>query len=269
MDRCIKQVHDDFGVGFHRCIRKAVTEAGYCRQHDPELRAAKDASRSLTKTERQSVLYERFLVLLNAVVTDKAVAEDLRKLAGWGFADYLSGSWAGCSFVGTSVGRRVGSTSAPKRCTSCGPNGDVKRNRPLKFDQEPTDRSSMTRTKEIELLTDVVKMLASFTLHKTDRPTNYSYAQLGTQSTYVLQVAGVVYFITANGGEFMVEKVNSGELARPVFLTYFDRQLNAATVANRVATVLCGEAIDYEYELTDEDDAILRGTDPGLRRIFL
>ena len=34
------------------CTRKAVTAAGYCKQHDPELRSARAASRGPTQWER-------------------------------------------------------------------------------------------------------------------------------------------------------------------------------------------------------------------------
>lgn len=48
--RCSAHVHNDFGVSFRQCIRRAVVTRngkGYCRQHDPhaaaERRAAADA----------------------------------------------------------------------------------------------------------------------------------------------------------------------------------------------------------------------------------
>lgn len=47
-NRCVKSVHDDWGMGFHRCPRIAKVEhngRGYCRQHDPEAVKARDIER--------------------------------------------------------------------------------------------------------------------------------------------------------------------------------------------------------------------------------
>lgn len=40
--QCKESVHDDYGVGFHRCERRAVRD-GFCKQHHPDAVKARRA----------------------------------------------------------------------------------------------------------------------------------------------------------------------------------------------------------------------------------
>jgi hypothetical protein len=55
------------------------------------------------------------------------------------------------------------------------------------------------------------------------------------------------WFITDNGGELNVERVNHADTLRSVPCTYFSMALDGSTMAYRVAMVLRGDEIDYEY----------------------
>lgn len=111
---------------------------------------------------------------------------------------------------------------------------------------------------ENNLLATVARMLGHFKLHNTARPTNYSAQPVGNGSSYLLQVAGTFYLLSANGGEFMLDNVNSDDYASAIPLTYDGIPLNAATIATRIATDLCGEPIDYEQREDEEMNTILK-----------
>jgi hypothetical protein len=69
-----------------------------------------------------------------------------------------------------------------------------------------------------------------------------------------------VWTLTDNGGEINVERINEPDTLRSVAATYWSAKLNAATLAYRVACAMRGDAIDYEYRLTDDDQARLLST---------
>ncbi len=102
----------------------------------------------------------------------------------------------------------------------------------------------------------VVDLLSNWKLHGTARPTNFS-CQTGGGFSYLLTVAGVYWMLTDNGGEWMLERLNSGESARSIPMTWFGAPLNAGTQAGRIAAALRGEEIDYGSRVTDEDEAAL------------
>lgn len=53
-DRCKQNVYSDsIGWRSRRCESKAVTHAGYCRLHDPDLRAEREKKRPPVKWERK------------------------------------------------------------------------------------------------------------------------------------------------------------------------------------------------------------------------
>jgi hypothetical protein len=67
-------------------------------------------------------------------------------------------------------------------------------------------------------------------------------------SAAMVQACGVWYLVNDNGGEIMVDRLNSGEVPKDVPMGP-----NAATTAARVAMVLRGETIDIALRLEDED----------------
>lgn len=68
-----------------------------------------------------------------------------------------------------------------------------------------------------------------------------------------------VWFLNDNGGEINLAPVNDEAPDRNVPVTAWRRPLHAATIAYRIAMTIQGQPVDYDYELTDEDFAILRG----------
>lgn len=58
---CKEQVYEPNMWRSHRCLRKATTTAGYCKQHDPQLKAARRAARKPTVFERSSNARKRIL----------------------------------------------------------------------------------------------------------------------------------------------------------------------------------------------------------------
>ena len=113
-------------------------------------------------------------------------------------------------------------------------------------------------------LTTVLQYLPAFELSDNIRlPANLSiYTVIGGAIAYV-EVCGVTWCLSENGGEIMVEKVNerirTDELPRAVPTFNFGVPLNGATIAERICCVLCGEAIDFESTISDEDAAIMLG----------
>lgn len=107
----------------------------------------------------------------------------------------------------------------------------------------------------------VCRFLRHFRLHDDDlKPTNYSAHPIGNSGRWwLVHVAGRFWFVSDNGGELLIEQANGTELARKVPLTWFGSRLNEATVAQRVASVIRGQPIDFSDELTDEDQQILLG----------
>lgn len=58
---------------YAQCQNKAVTGAGYCRVHDPELRAARQAKRPPTKWERINKARRELEEVLETLPPDVAV----------------------------------------------------------------------------------------------------------------------------------------------------------------------------------------------------
>ena len=71
----------------------------------------------------------------------------------------------------------------------------------------------------------------------------------------ILRIQSVWYALSDNGGELMLDRLNSDDLATNIPLTWRSTNLNAMTVADRVATALRGEPIDYDQRWSDEDQA--------------
>lgn len=66
------------------------------------------------------------------------------------------------------------------------------------------------------------------------------------------------WLLTDNGGEVNVERVNCPETMRSVPLTWFGKQLDAATIAYRIACVMLDAPIDYELRMgADEVNFLL------------
>lgn len=53
MTSCKAKIADHTGFHFYGCGKPAVTDAGYCRTHDPECRATRAKKRGPTKWERE------------------------------------------------------------------------------------------------------------------------------------------------------------------------------------------------------------------------
>ena len=111
-------------------------------------------------------------------------------------------------------------------------------------------------------LSKILRFLSHFnTTPSTARqcqPRNYCTRKVGESGrAWLVENFGVWHFVHDNGGELMVERVNSGELAVAVPLTWFGIRLNDATVAMRLAMVLRGEPINYDERMDEEDEQIL------------
>ncbi len=104
----------------------------------------------------------------------------------------------------------------------------------------------------------IVHAIGSFKLSADEiaRPTNFGTVASSRGSRFV-NVCGIVWEISDNGGEIMVGKVNSNKLMRAVPLGYFSITLNFATIAYRIACVIRDEDIDYEFKMTTEETEIL------------
>lgn len=66
----------------HQCPRKASTEAGYCKQHDPECRKVREAKAPLTKWERQRDARRRVEEIIDILMVrspDDALLVELRQ----------------------------------------------------------------------------------------------------------------------------------------------------------------------------------------------
>ncbi len=116
-------------------------------------------------------------------------------------------------------------------------------------------------TTEVTLF-EAIALLTHFRTNPGSLPTNLRITKATADSeryqvAYV-EVAGVTWIMHDNGGEFMVGRVNLDEYKRAVPLTWHDEVLNAATVAGRIADVLLGQDIDYEWRLSDEDEETLK-----------
>ena len=88
--QCKADVHNDFGVSFHRCLRKAV-KGGFCKQHHPDAIAKRDAERA-AKWDAENRAYramarrqERISALKDAVIE---AADSFREWQG-GCEEYI------------------------------------------------------------------------------------------------------------------------------------------------------------------------------------
>lgn len=51
-NKCKREINDGPGWRWHQCDNAAVTEAGFCRVHDPDLQAERAKKRGPSKFER-------------------------------------------------------------------------------------------------------------------------------------------------------------------------------------------------------------------------
>ena len=131
-------------------------------------------------------------------------------------------------------------------------NGPGKRFEIAEDQTAPEDRASEATVAE------VVALLDSFKLGTARRPANLDVLLINDGLAHVC-AAGSWWSVSDNGGELMVELLNSGEL-RAIPLSAGRRNLNASTVASRVACALRREPIDFETEISDDRHALLSGT---------
>lgn len=66
------------------------------------------------------------------------------------------------------------------------------------------------------------------------------------------------WLLTDNGGEVNVERVNCPETMRSVPMTAWREQLDAATIAYRIACVMQDTPIDYDLRMGAEEVAFLQ-----------
>jgi hypothetical protein len=66
-ERCKEEVSSSDGWRSHRCSYKAVTDAGYCRTHDPELAKQRAAKRGPSRWERERLAREQLMAACDDV----------------------------------------------------------------------------------------------------------------------------------------------------------------------------------------------------------
>lgn len=88
------------------------------------------------------------------------------------------------------------------------------------------------------------------------RPANFSTVMV-TERLAMVELCGVTWQIVNNGGELKVKRVNLDQFSREIPLETQEGTLNYATVGRMLASALTGEAIDYDFRVTEEEAAIL------------
>ena len=71
----------------------------------------------------------------------------------------------------------------------------------------------------------------------------------------IIRFKEIDFYIHDNGGEFHICKINHHDLLPDVPYTIWDRPINVATAAFRIAEVLKGKSlqeIDWDYEVSEE-----------------
>ena len=109
-------------------------------------------------------------------------------------------------------------------------------------------------------LSNVVRLLKNFDLRTADTPSTrpVNFTSYGQDGVFFVQACGVWFCVSDNGGEVMVEKLNSGEYARAVPCGWGDPGDPCdADVACWVAMALRGEALDLDQTFTAEEAAVL------------
>ena len=103
-----------------------------------------------------------------------------------------------------------------------------------------------------------VRVLKHFKL-RDDFWQSYRYSKLEGEDAWLLDVNCVSWCVWDNGGEVGVKKLNSDGPSRFVPLFWFSTPLTVGTLAARIATVLCGDEIDFGHdnEYDDEETKIL------------
>lgn len=67
------------------------------------------------------------------------------------------------------------------------------------------------------------------------------------------------FLVLDNGGEVIINEINSDALGVKVPYNWFEQTVNAATFTDRVATVIRGQQIDWTFMLSaDEESCLLR-----------
>jgi hypothetical protein len=99
----------------------------------------------------------------------------------------------------------------------------------------------------------VIRILPKMKLrHPKDvMPVNFDYGQL-REGLYHVHICGVWWEIFDNGGEIKMGRLNIDDKPlRTVYLT--GRNLSAATIAHRLAEVVRGGEVDYDFYFNAED----------------
>lgn len=73
--RCKADVHDDFGVGFHQCRNRAISDSRFCGKHDPKMRAEQAKKRPPTQFEVTCEAHKRIKEILAGL--DAEVSQEL------------------------------------------------------------------------------------------------------------------------------------------------------------------------------------------------
>ena len=117
-----------------------------------------------------------------------------------------------------------------------------------------------------------VSFLRHFSLESAEHPTrpvNLMVRRIPATSTtlrggvmrycddFLVFAQSVAWYVSDNGGEWNMERLNLGELPTSIPDSWHGFPLNEATMAMRMAAVIRGEPIDYDERMTDEDQATL------------
>ena len=89
-ERCREEIWNQFIA--HQCSRRAVTAAGYCRQHDPELKRQRTASRPPSKWARQMLVRKVVRTWIQQHLSP-AQAEQLTTAIHQGWDSFVTPLW--------------------------------------------------------------------------------------------------------------------------------------------------------------------------------
>lgn len=86
-EKCREMVSSSNAWRMSSCMNKAVTEAGYCRVHDPELRRLREAKRTPSKYERQMACRGQLKEFLRLRLSPEDFKVAMRGIV-WGWVEY-------------------------------------------------------------------------------------------------------------------------------------------------------------------------------------
>lgn len=123
-----------------------------------------------------------------------------------------------------------------------------------KYQCLPGELRAMPTVEEVVGLLTLFQMLPKAL---EDRPLNFTPCRI-SEDYYHLEIGGVWWEVCDNGGEIKTKRMNRDELCWTIPLRDDWAGFNVSTVACWLATAFRGEPIDFQVEIPEEMDAVLR-----------